>query len=86
MLNAGQQIGIALGQDIITEFHTMLLMVIPDPNHGQEILEIHSRKVQIIDITHSRMRSSINKVLESLVAYAAINNLDVVLNKSELQN
>ena len=61
-------------------------MVIPDPNHSQEILDRHSQKIQLLNTTYTRLREARNKVLWSLAEDAAINNLDSVLKKSYLQN
>ena len=81
-----QHIGISLGQDISTEFRTRTLMVIPNPTHSQEILDIHRHKAQLRDTTHARLREARNKVLELLVADYAINNLDAVLKTAAIQN
>ena len=61
-------------------------MVIPGPTHSQEILDRHTRKFQLLKITHARMREFRNKVLESLAADAAIKNLNAVLKTAEIQN
>ena len=61
-------------------------MVIKYPNQSQEILERQIRKVQMSNTTHTRMRESRKKVLESLAADAAINNLDAVLKTEEIKN
>ena len=56
------------------------------PNHSLEILYRHTRKVQLRNTTHTRLRESRNKVLESLAPDAIINNLYAVLNTAELQD
>ena len=61
-------------------------MVIPDPIHSQVIIDRKSRKVQLWNRNHARPREYRNKVLESLAADSAINNLDDVLERSDLQN
>ena len=61
-------------------------MVISDPNHSQEILDIHIRQFQLRNTTHFRPRAASNKVLESLAAVAAINDLDDVLKTADIQN
>ena len=61
-------------------------MVILDTTHSQEILYRHSRKFQLHNTTHDRLRESRNNVLEPLAADSAINNLDDVLKTAELQN
>ena len=61
-------------------------MLIPDPNHSQEILDIHILKVQLHNTTHSRLRADRNKVLEFLAAYDAINNLGAVFKTADIQN
>ena len=81
-----QHIEIAIGQDISMELQTRTLMVIPEPTHIQEILDRHMRRVQLWYKTHARIRESREKVLKSLAADAAINNLDAVLKTSEIQN
>ena len=81
-----QHIGIALGQDISTEFLTRTNMVIPEPNHIQEIIHRHMHKFELLNKNHARLRESRNQVLELLAAYAAFNNLDAVLKTSEIQN
>ena len=68
------------------ELQTSTLMVIPEPTHSKEIIDRHSRKVQICNTTHFRLIESRNNVLESLVADDSINNLDAVLKTSDLQN
>ena len=83
---AVQHIGIYLGQYISTEFRTRIIMVIPEEVHSQDVLGIHSCKVQLRNTNHARMREAMNKVLELLAADAAINNLDDVLKTAELQN
>ena len=81
-----QHIGIAIIQDISTEFLTITLMVIPETTQIQEILDIKMRKFQLRNTTHVRPREVRNKVLESLVADATINNMDDVLNTADIQN
>ena len=54
-------------------------MVITDPTHSQEILDRHTRKVQLSNTTHSMMGEYRSKILESLESDAAIKNLDTVL-------
>ena len=54
-------------------------MVIPEPNHSQDMLDIHILNFQLRNITHTRLRESRNKVLEFLSSDAAINNLDDLL-------
>ena len=60
--------------------------MIPDPTHDQEILYRHMRKVQLRNTAHARLVEARNKVLESLAADAAINNLDSVLKTAYIQN
>ena len=83
---AVQHIEISLGQGISTEFQTRTLVVIIEPTQSQEILNIHSPKFQLWNTTHSNLREARNKVLESLEADDAINNLDDVLNTVYTQN
>ena len=80
------QILISIGQDISTRLQTRILMVIQDPTHSQWIIDRHSRKVQLRNTTHARLIEARNKILESLAADAAINNLDYVLKTAYLQN
>ena len=61
-------------------------MVIPEPIQSREILDRHPHKVQLCNTKHAMTRESRNKGLESLTSDAAINNLDSVLKKAELQN
>ena len=58
-----QHIGIAIIQDISTEFLTITLMVIPETTQSQEILDRHTRKVQLRNTTHARPREVRNKIL-----------------------
>ena len=81
-----QNIGISLGQDIITELWTRELMVILEPTLSQEILYIHLWKFQPCNTNNARLREARNKVLESLAADAAISNLVGVLKIAEIQN
>ena len=81
-----QHIGIDLGQDISTELRTRTQMVIQDPTHSQEILDIHMHKVQLRNKTHIRLRETRNKVLELLAADAAINNLYAVSKTADTPN
>ena len=83
---AVQHIGIALDQDISMEFQTRTLMVIPEPNHSQWIIERHMHKVHLRKKNHARLREARNKVLELLAADAATNNLDSVLKTSDILN
>ena len=61
-------------------------MVITDPTHSQEILDIHMWKVQLRNTTHASLREARNKVLESLASDDAINNLDTALKIEYTQN
>ena len=55
-----QHIVISIGQDISKESQMRKIMVIPDPNHSQEILYRHMCKVQLHNTTHARLREARN--------------------------
>ena len=61
-------------------------MTIRELTHSQEILEIHTNKVQLRNTANARTREPRNKVLELLAADANINNLDDVSKSEEIQN
>ena len=61
-------------------------MVIPEATHSLEILDRHMRKVQLRNTTHASLREFKINFLESLAAYAAINNLDAVLKTADIHN
>ena len=60
-------------------------MVIPEPTNNQDILVRHSRKFQLHNTNHARMRESSNKVLDLLAADYAMNKLNAVLKIAYLQ-
>ena len=60
---AAQHIEIALDQDIRMELRMRTRMITPEPNHSQEILDIHLRKVQLCNTTHASLREARNKVV-----------------------
>ena len=59
-----QHIGIAIFQYNSPELQTRTLMLIPELNHNQSILDIHMHKVQLRNTNHDRLIEARNKVLE----------------------
>ena len=62
------------------------LIVITEKTNSQEILDINMNKFQLHNTTHAMLREARSKVLESLAADSATNNLDAVLKTAYTDN
>ena len=68
------------------ELRTRMLVVIPEPTHIQDILDWHTRKVQINNKTNSRLQYSRRHVLDLLSSAVTTNNPYSILKIEELEN
>ena len=71
-----QNIGIDFGQEISTELQTRMLMVILEPKNSKEILDWHTRKLQVHNTKNARIWQARQHVLDFLIEAMTFDNPD----------